>query len=149
MQVASVPAGKSSPNASACAPGIEGSRPGSGRWFEYLMKIRPWMMEAQVRRRREGPWRMKRWRQCLDRGVPRRRLVHRLFVALEWMDSQACVRGRLMWNLGSFSVRRVSHGSWGWILGALYGGHGSEQWGGNLLRQRGDNMHNVKVVSGG
>ena len=29
------------------------------------------------------------------------------------------------------------------------GGHGSEQWGGNLLRQRGDNMSNVKPVSGG
>ena len=76
--------------------------------FEYLMNIRPLMMEAQVHRRWEGPSRIKKWRPCRDRGVPRRRLVHRLFVALEWIDSQACVSGRLMWNLSSFSVRRVS-----------------------------------------
>ena len=78
-----------------------------GTAFEYPMKIQPWRMEAQLRRGRKGLWGIKTWGQRSQRGVSRRRRVRRISVALEWMDSQACVSGKLMWNLTSFIVRRA------------------------------------------
>ena len=44
-------------------------------------------MEAQLRRRREGPWGLRRWGQHCHREVPRGRHVSRLLVALHGVAS--------------------------------------------------------------
>ena len=109
VQVVTVPEEKSALDAPACVPGNEEARPGPGR---CLMMICPRWVKAQLRRRLEVPWVLKRWGQRHHQGVPRGRRVRRLSVELKWMVSQAYARGRLMLNLASFIVRRAS-----WFLG--------------------------------
>ena len=91
-------------------PNKQGQRLSAG--FRYLMMIRPRSVEVRLRRHREVPWGPKRWGKHGLRGVPGGRRVRRLLVALKWMELQACVRGRLKWNLISLIIRWAS-----WFLG--------------------------------
>ena len=108
MQVAPVPAGKSASDGMLRGLKKQGQRLGAG--FEYLMMFRPRWIEAKLRRHREVPWELKRRGQY--RTVTGGCRVRGLLVALKWMQSQACARGRLMWNLIS-SLFDGHHGSWG------------------------------------
>ena len=76
-------------------------------------------MEAQLRRRREIPWGIKKRGQRRHQRVSRGRRVRRFFIASGRMESQACARGRLMWASPVLLFHR-NHAS--------QGGHRTAQW---------------------
>ena len=99
VQVAPVPADNSASDAPACASGTEETRPAPGRWFGisgYDSSAADGGAAALSSRGAVGAQEAEAKLSPESAGG---RHVHRLLAALKWMQSLACARGRLKWNL--------------------------------------------------
>ena len=111
MQVAPVSAEKSAPDAPACAPGTETASPAPGRWLSVPVDDSPAVNGGAAASSSGSAVRAPKAKAKPSlkgaAGTSRPPVISRM----EWIQSQACARARLMWSPTSFIVRRAS-----WLL---------------------------------
>ena len=84
-----------------------GEAPGPGHWFQIPDDDKPAVDKDPAASSSGGVVGAQEAMVTPWRGVPRGFRVHCIFITLEWIESQACARGRLISNLTSFIFRQT------------------------------------------